>query len=606
MPEVLGGVGDTPCNDALCAVHSCVLQAHVRDLRAAAGEAMARERPLTLPCKQRLPYVAKRMKAMASTADTILRALPLSALVFSKTPGQIERRAHFDKSALEELKGSIQAYGVIEPIIVRPAPKSGRKASAESFEVVAGERRVIAARQAKLSDIPALVRPLTDEQAVRVQLEENLRRERLNEISEARSYEELLKSDRSVAQLAAELAVSTAKIYSRLRLLELIPQAVKAYYTGGLPTLGHALLIASVPKAHELQAQALEQVLAGNGTGECMSYREAARHIERHYTLALASAPFAIDEAGWSTGVGACTVCPKNTACMAGTKDLFGDTNDAHQGLCTDPACHREKTLEHQRRLLARAAASGQEVIVGEEAQRIAPEGARYLKGYVNLNDVCPEASASEAGDRPTYRELLSPEFTPVLLQVTDSGGEMRVLEVASEEDLGTALAAAGTVVKFAGTDGPAEAQRGEDRRKAEITYRRELFTRSRGEPRDALDDRQLRAIGQCLLSRMDRESLALLASAWNWRGEDGKAVNLTILRTYAAAARLLAPLDTGELNRLLLDCLLVSEIFPPAYTENWPEPVLLIDEAARAGVDASQVRKELNKMSKKKRGAVS
>ena len=125
---------------------------------------------------------------MTSTSSDI-RTLPLAALTFSQTRAQIERREHFDKAALTELADSIKNVGVVQPILVRPF--RDEMVNGEAFEVVAGERRVLAARQAGLEEILGTVRDLTDEQVLELQLVENLQRQDLHELAEAEGYEAL-------------------------------------------------------------------------------------------------------------------------------------------------------------------------------------------------------------------------------------------------------------------------------------------------------------------------------------------------------------------------------------------------------------------------------
>jgi ParB/RepB/Spo0J family partition protein len=114
------------------------------------------------------------MTASGSTVALAIRMLTLTSIEPSATAVQERRRTHYDETALKDLAENIKAVHVIEPIIVRP--KVGVQET-ERFEIVAGERRWRASRQAGLDAIPAIVRTLDDSQVLEIQLVENLHRE---------------------------------------------------------------------------------------------------------------------------------------------------------------------------------------------------------------------------------------------------------------------------------------------------------------------------------------------------------------------------------------------------------------------------------------------
>ena len=114
--------------------------------------------------------------------------MPLSLM----RPGAFQPRRHVEQQPLEELAASIKANGVIQPIVVRPLPMGTE--SAARYEIIAGERRWQAAKLAGLSDIPAIVRELSDSQAAAVALIENIQREELTAAEEARALQRDRKS----------------------------------------------------------------------------------------------------------------------------------------------------------------------------------------------------------------------------------------------------------------------------------------------------------------------------------------------------------------------------------------------------------------------------
>ncbi|TDQ38350.1 ParB/RepB/Spo0J family partition protein [Aureibacillus halotolerans] len=129
-------------------------------------------------------------------------------------PNPYQPRKHFDKQALHELAESIKTHGVLQPIIVRKSIKG--------YDIVAGERRFRASQEAGVSDIPAIVREMTDQQMMELALLENLQREDLSPIEEASAYQKLMEElSLTQEQLAARLGKSRPHIANHLRLLTL-------------------------------------------------------------------------------------------------------------------------------------------------------------------------------------------------------------------------------------------------------------------------------------------------------------------------------------------------------------------------------------------------
>ncbi|MGH8303320.1 MAG: ParB/RepB/Spo0J family partition protein, partial [Steroidobacteraceae bacterium] len=126
---------------------------------------------------------------------------------------------------LEELAASIKAQGVVQPIVVRPVAAAAAGES-QRYEIVAGERRWRAAQIAGLTDIPAVIRHIPDEAAIAVALIENIQRESLNPLEEARALERLITDfELTHAQAAEAVGRSRAAVSNLLRLLELAPEA---------------------------------------------------------------------------------------------------------------------------------------------------------------------------------------------------------------------------------------------------------------------------------------------------------------------------------------------------------------------------------------------
>ncbi len=171
-----------------------------------------------------------------------VRLLPLATII----PNPHQPRKEFDPQALEDLAASIKSQGVLSPVLVRPH-KSG-----EGYELVAGERRMRASKMAGLKEIPALVRVLTDMETLAIALIENLQREDLNAIEEARGFQQLLKDfGLNQEELARQVGKSRSALANSLRLLNL-PEEIQADIQSGVLTAGHGRAIMAIEGAPSL------------------------------------------------------------------------------------------------------------------------------------------------------------------------------------------------------------------------------------------------------------------------------------------------------------------------------------------------------------------
>lgn len=147
-------------------------------------------------------------------------------------------RTHYDESKLAELKASIREKGILVPILVRL--KDGK------YEVVAGERRLKAARSLNVQEVPAIVREVSDQEALVLALIENIQREELNPIEEAEAYKKLIEEFRYTQDMVAEsVGKDRSTITNLLRLLKLPAEIQQGVYDGGL-SVGHARALLSV------------------------------------------------------------------------------------------------------------------------------------------------------------------------------------------------------------------------------------------------------------------------------------------------------------------------------------------------------------------------
>lgn len=181
-------------------------------------------------------------------SDTRIETLPLREI--EPDPGQ--PRKTFDDETLAELSASIAEHGLLQPIAVRPKPSGG-------YLIVAGERRWRASRMAGLTEVPVIVKDVSDEQAMELALVENLQREDLDPVEEAAGIRELMtRCDLTQEQAARKLGKSRSALANSLRLLSL-PETVLELLKGGFITIGHAKVVLGLP-APELQEEAAQMI----------------------------------------------------------------------------------------------------------------------------------------------------------------------------------------------------------------------------------------------------------------------------------------------------------------------------------------------------------
>lgn len=181
-------------------------------------------------------------------SDTRIETLPLREI--EPDPGQ--PRKTFDDETLAELSASIAEHGLLQPIAVRPKPSGG-------YLIVAGERRWRASRMAGLTEVPVIVKDVTDEQAMELALVENLQREDLDPVEEAAGIRELMtRCNLTQEQAARKLGKSRSALANSLRLLSL-PETVLELLKSGFITIGHAKVVLSLPTP-ELQEEAAQMI----------------------------------------------------------------------------------------------------------------------------------------------------------------------------------------------------------------------------------------------------------------------------------------------------------------------------------------------------------
>ena len=196
-------------------------------------------------------------------------------------PGRYQPRQLFTDEAISELAESIKAQGLIQPIAVRPLP------GGNTFEIIAGERRFRASKKAGLTEIPVVVHDVDDKAALAMALVENLQREDLNALEEAKGIERLITEFQLTHEQASEvLGRSRSAITNLLRLLQCSPIMQRAL-TDGLIEAGHARAMLSLPES-------AQRALIRTIELESLSVRE----VEQRVKLLGFQASDSIDSAG--------------------------------------------------------------------------------------------------------------------------------------------------------------------------------------------------------------------------------------------------------------------------------------------------------------------
>ena len=514
--------------------------------------------------------------------------LPLSTLAISQTDVQQRRRARFNKEALAELIESVRLKGVRTPILCRPHPNPTAHVR---FEIVAGERRYLAAKAVGLGTILAVVRSLTDAEVVSDQLIENLQRETLHELEEAQGYAELMQLQGLKPEQLAELFhKSRSYVYNRLKLRDLCPEAVKAVNEGKLD-VSIALLIARIGH-HDTQRAALKDIF-GQHFGET-TYRRVREHVQQHYMLDLGRAPFDIQDANLVGRAGTCGGCPKRTGNQV---DLFTDVKNPN--VCTDPKCYGQKKDAHLARQRAEAEAKGRKVITGEDAKRILPwpeeTACAFGTGYVSLDQPCPDDP-----ERRTVRAILGDDW-PGLVMVEHPLGTLVGCLTTSQIAEGLKAKGIKTVreeanekrvarhaVGAAADDTDTKPDPRQSESDLEMEVRRRTFHALRAKLKGRIERADL-----ALVARVFYEALANYGPAAEyiegWFSED-------LYHWRGQPAHEIAKLDASQLGRVLVE-LALTEVVMAEDTDAGD----LYATAKRHHVDPARIRKDLQAQAKQK-----
>ena len=498
------------------------------------------------------------------------------------------RRA-FDEAKLRELAQNIKLHGVLQAILVRPAPDGADG----TYELVAGARRFRASKLAGKDAIPATVLDLTDAECREIQLIENLQRADIHELDEGigfRSLMELKPDFYTVETIAVQVAKSPSYVKGRISLTDLISAAQSAFYEGKL-TVAHALELARL-QAND-QERALMECFPGHRStnsilkdrkAEALTVRQLRDWIDREIHLDLKNAPFDRDDALLLPTAGACSACPKRTG---NNPLLFPEIRN--KSLCTDPRCYQSKV----------------EALVQLRVEPLVKEG----KTPVQISEIPSWQVRSKAPNtlyegqyRRAEREGECPQTQSAI--IVDGRKAGTILRICADENCKTHR-------QFSHYE--ISPQEREQRRKLALAIRVQKESRSR--ILQAVREKLPRA-----LARADFEMVALdyfqrlghdnphrLFQVYGWEEKKTKTSwgGTSVDHEKLAEVQIRA-MSAADLNRFLVTCAVVPDLYCPGYSsaETLSKDANLMRTAVRYKLDASKITAKVTaELSKPKRG---
>ena len=249
-------------------------------------------------------------------ADTVTSAGLTEVPVESIRPNPMQPRRSFDEESLEGLSDSIKELGVLQPVLVRELD--------DGYELIAGERRLRAAKRAGLRSVPVVVRTADDVSSLEQALVENLHRQDLNPLEEAAAYQQLIEDfSYTQEQVAQRVGRSRSAVTNLLRLFQL-PPAVQRLVGEQLISAGHAKALLGHPD------RAYQEALAKRTVAEALSVRDVEQLVRERLDLeaGLDADPAPSDEGGRDAGAPGPTAAPLRPPGLLELEELLADHLD--------------------------------------------------------------------------------------------------------------------------------------------------------------------------------------------------------------------------------------------------------------------------------------
>jgi len=511
-----------------------------------------------------------------------IQDIPLVKIRESKT----NPRRLFDEAKLAELAENIRQHGVLQPILVRPLPDG----EAGMYELVAGARRYRASKLVKRESIPAMVRELTDAQALELQVIENVQRVDVHPLDEAQGYAALIQlqpNTYTVESIATRVGRSPAYVSGRLRLIQLVSEAKQAFYEDKL-TVAHAFEIARLQPND--QRRALQECFPHHRNAgaifkdkgaEAVTVRQLRQWTAREIHLDLTNAPFDPQDEKLLPSAGACSRCPKQT----GSNPLLFPEIPRRASICTDRECYRAK-VEALVQIRVKPLEEK-----GEKPLRVSQAPAWQANGHAK--DVLYEGQyrrAKAKGECPNTKAA-------VLIDGKSAGTILYLCQAEKCE-------VHNLVTRYQPT--PQEVAQ---RKKEPLAERVEKLSRVRvletirKKLPDALSRPDLEMVALDYFRRLGHDNHRRLFKLYACEEKKSKTswgAQTVDYENIAAAA--VQSMKAPDLNRFLVVCALVSDLYCPGYnsSQSLPKDSNLAVTAARYKIDipkiAATVRAELTR----------
>jgi len=475
-------------------------------------------------------------KAIATVNE--YRNLPLAQLQESPT----NPRRRFDEHSLNELAASFATQGVLQPLLVRAV-------NDDKYEVIAGARRLRAAKLAALKDVPVRIVALSDSDCAVAQIIENIQREGVHPMEEAIAFDALLRLESpryDIAAVAQKAGKSPAFVAQRQRLVELIPSIAEAFLADQIG-VGHALEIAKLPQPQQEKAfdAAFRTVWhGGKDTRVVLPLRDFTAWIEQNILLSLDKVPFDKNDATLVPEAGSCAECPKRTGFNA---LLFGDMG-SHHDQCSDAGCFNSKLGQYVERQIA----AKPKLVQIATAHGTSTNSAILPRNrYVALQLTNPAKS----------KQPLSPYQKPCKHMaeaiVVDGGERGYTAKICAEPTCAVHFADRRTPDPTQLAKGREQRRKELEKRKLEITIRHRTLAEVLRKVSAPLDRADLVLIANAMLEKTEplrREGLAR-----RHKMVDGSISEVTYPQVQKGLARLLRQLDESGLSKLIVEIVLLG-----------------------------------------------
>jgi ParB family chromosome partitioning protein len=509
----------------------------------------------------------------SSIQTSTYRDLPLTQL--QESP--FNPRKRFEQTSLEELAQSIRAQGVLAPLLVR-------ELEPERFEIVAGSRRFRASQLAGLEQVPVRVVNLSDAEAQLAMAVENLQREDVHPLEEARAFANLLQQQYDIATIAAKVGRSERFVAERIRLNELIPAVAEAFLEDKI-TVGHALLIAKLPASQQPEAfnAAFRRMWTTQGdTQTLVPVKELAAWIETNILLDLTAAAFDRHDGSLLPEAGSCDDCPKRTG--ANTFLFPGEAPDS----CLDKQCYVAKTDRH----IARALEQRSELVQISSSWGSRNGGPLGRNRYV-------EVTPAKNGNASKAAQKRCSHLTKGI--VVDGGSRGQILTICAEPSC-TVHHTQAQQSQQAAEKARQEQRKQNEKRKLELTTRHRVLAAVLAKISAPLSKPDLILIATALLERLIPEYAHSLAIRHKLVASEDQAISANDTRLIKEH---LKTLDETGLSRFLIETSLIDSATNPyvedelldAAAKRYRVNVDRIAESVAAEFAAKQKKREERKM---------